>query len=91
VRKVLGASVSQIVSLLSKDFLFLVLLAFALAAPLTWWALHSWLENYAYRTEISWWIFGATVFSMFVDHSICHTQRPDHTNCDRESGKKFAN
>jgi ABC-type antimicrobial peptide transport system permease subunit len=66
VRKVLGASVSQIVSLLSKDFLFLVLLAFALAAPLTWWALHSWLENYAYRTEISWWICGATVFSMLI-------------------------
>jgi ABC-type antimicrobial peptide transport system permease subunit len=66
VRKVLGASVSQIVSLLSKDFLLLVLLAFALAAPLTWLALRSWLENYAYRTVISWWIFGATVFCMLI-------------------------
>ncbi|MFI5153237.1 MAG: FtsX-like permease family protein [Chitinophagales bacterium] len=66
VRKVLGASVSQIVSLLTKDFLFLVILAFVIAAPLTWWAMHHWLLNYAYRTQISWWIFAATGLSMLV-------------------------
>jgi ABC-type antimicrobial peptide transport system permease subunit len=57
VRKVLGASVSQIVTLISKDFLGLIMLAFAVAVPLSWMAMHKWLENFAYRTEISWWIF----------------------------------
>jgi ABC-type antimicrobial peptide transport system permease subunit len=59
VRKVLGASVSQIVALLSKDFLGLILLAFLVAVPLSWMVMHKWLENFAYRTEISWWIFVA--------------------------------
>ncbi len=66
VRKVLGATVSQIVTLLSKDFLLLVILAFLVSAPLTWWAMHNWLLNYAYRTQISWWIFAATGLSMLV-------------------------
>lgn len=57
VRKVLGASVSQIVALLSKDFIQLVVVAFLIAAPLAWWAMHKWLEDYAYRTGISFWIF----------------------------------
>lgn len=57
VRKVLGASVSQIVSLISKDFILLVLLAFVIAAPLAWIGMNRWLQNFAYRTEISWWIF----------------------------------
>lgn len=57
VRKVLGASVSQIVALLSKDFLALIMLAFVVAVPISWIAMHKWLENFAYRTEISWWIF----------------------------------
>lgn len=57
VRKVLGASLSQIVALLSKDLLLLVMLAFALAVPLAWWGMHRWLEQFAYRTDISWWIF----------------------------------
>jgi ABC-type antimicrobial peptide transport system permease subunit len=57
VRKVLGASVSQIVTLISKDFLGLIMLAFVVAVPLSWIAMNKWLENFAYRTEISWWIF----------------------------------
>jgi ABC-type antimicrobial peptide transport system permease subunit len=57
VRKVLGASVSQLVALISKDFMALVIFAFVIAAPLGWWAMHKWLQNFAYRTEISWWIF----------------------------------
>jgi ABC-type antimicrobial peptide transport system permease subunit len=60
VRKVLGASVSQIVTLISKDFLGLIVLAFVAAIPLSWIAMHKWLENFAYRTEISWWIFITT-------------------------------
>jgi predicted permease len=57
VRKVLGASVSQIVQLISKDFIVLVLLAFLIAMPLAWIGMNKWLENFAYRTSISWWIF----------------------------------
>lgn len=57
VRKVLGASATQIVSLLSKDFIQLVIVGFAIAAPLAWWAMHRWLEDFAYRTSISWWVF----------------------------------
>ena len=57
VRKVLGASVAQIVTMISKDFILLVLLAFLIAAPLAWAGMSKWLENFAYRTDISWWIF----------------------------------
>ncbi len=57
VRKVLGATVGQIVSLISKDFLSLVILAFVIAAPIAWWAMNDWLQSFAYRTNISWWIF----------------------------------
>jgi len=53
----LGASVSQIATLISKDFLGLIMLAFVVAVPLSWIAMNKWLENFAYRTEISWWIF----------------------------------
>jgi len=57
IRKVIGASVSQIISLFSKDFLKLVLIAFIIAVPLSWYTGSRWLENFAYRTDISWWIF----------------------------------
>jgi len=57
IRKVLGARVSGIVSLLSKDFALLVGIAALIAFPVAWWAMYKWLETFAYRTEISWWIF----------------------------------
>jgi putative ABC transport system permease protein len=57
IRKVLGASVSQIVGLLSADFLKLVFLASAIACPVAWWSMHIWLQDFAYRTTIGWWIF----------------------------------
>ena len=66
VRKVLGASVSQIVSLLSKDFMSLVLLAFVIAAPLAWLIMKNWLNDFAYRTTFSWWIFGLSGMAMIT-------------------------
>ena len=57
VRKVLGASVTGIAGLLSKDFLKLVILSSLISFPVAWWLMHNWLQNYAYRIEISWWIF----------------------------------
>lgn len=57
VRKVLGASVTQIISLLSRDFASLVMIAFIIVSPLAWLAMNKWLEDFAYRTTISWWIF----------------------------------
>ncbi len=57
VRKVLGASITNITTLLSKDFLLLVFISCLVAFPLAWWMMHNWLHNYKYRIEISWWIF----------------------------------
>ncbi|WP_315814976.1 ABC transporter permease [Paraflavitalea speifideaquila] len=57
VRKVLGASVGGIVTMLSKDFARLVLIASIIAFPLAWWAMHQWLQDFAYRVSISWWVF----------------------------------
>ncbi len=57
VRKVLGATVPSIVSLLSLDFIKLVLIAAIIAFPLSWWAMNSWLEEFAYRINIGWWVF----------------------------------
>ncbi|CAN5484142.1 ABC transporter permease [soil metagenome] len=57
IRKVLGASISDITTLLSKDFMKLVIVSIIIASPLAWWAMHKWLQDFAYRTEISWWMF----------------------------------
>ncbi len=57
VRKVLGASIAQLLILLSKDFLRLVTIAFLIAIPLTWLVMNKWLEDFAYRINISWWVF----------------------------------
>ena len=56
-RKVLGASVTNIATLLSKDFIKLVVIAIVIAAPIAWWAMNLWLQDFAYRTEINFWIF----------------------------------
>lgn len=57
VRKVLGASVTGIAALLSKDFIKLVIISFLLASPVAWWFMHNWLQSYPYRVNIEWWIF----------------------------------
>jgi putative ABC transport system permease protein len=66
VRKVLGASVGQIVGLLSKDFVMLVVIAFSIAAPAAWWFMHDWLQDFAYRTPLSWWLFAACGLGMLL-------------------------
>jgi putative ABC transport system permease protein len=57
VRKVLGADVSGIVGLLSKDFLILVGVAAVMAFPIAWYAMNNWLQDFAYRVNIQWWVF----------------------------------
>ncbi|MBC8110799.1 MAG: FtsX-like permease family protein, partial [Verrucomicrobia bacterium] len=66
IRKVLGASVNQIVMILSKDFLKLVLIAFVIAVPVAWYAMNQWLQDFAYRIEISWWIFALAGISALL-------------------------
>ena len=59
IRKVMGASVSQIVIRLSTDFLKPIIFAIAIAMPIAWYASNKWLERFAYKTTLSWWIFVA--------------------------------
>ncbi len=67
IRKVLGSSISGIVVLVSKDFIKLVLLASVLAFPVAYWVMHNWLQSFAYRIEISWWIFAlATLIALVI-------------------------
>ncbi len=57
IRKVNGAKVREILALLNKDFIKWVIIAFAIATPIAYYAMHKWLENFAYKTQLSWWIF----------------------------------
>ena len=57
IRKVMGATVTSIVALLSKDFVKLILLASVIAFPLAWWAMNAWLEDFAYRVSVAWWVY----------------------------------
>jgi putative ABC transport system permease protein len=66
IRKVLGASVHQLVLLVSTEFLRLVLIAFIIAVPLTWWLMNNWLQKYAYRVNVSIGLFGIVGFLMFL-------------------------
>jgi putative ABC transport system permease protein len=59
IRKVLGASVAQVTALISKDFVKLVVISVLLASPIAWWGMNKWLQDFAYQTTISWWIFAA--------------------------------
>jgi putative ABC transport system permease protein len=71
IRKVLGASIGQVTGMLSKEFIWLVLIACMLAFPIAYWAMHQWLNNFVYRTGISWWVFafsgtGALVIALLT-------------------------
>jgi putative ABC transport system permease protein len=60
IRKVLGSSVGEIVTLLSKDFLKLIFISFLIATPTAWYVMYNWLQDFAYRTDVRWWIFATT-------------------------------
>jgi len=66
VRKVLGATVVNLASLLSKDFLKLVLIANGIAFPIAWWATNKWLQEYAYHINVEWWVFGLAGASAII-------------------------
>jgi len=66
IRKVLGASVNGIVIMLSGDFLKLVVVAFVISTPVSWYVMNNWLEDFAYRTSISWWMFAAAGLSVLL-------------------------
>lgn len=74
IRKVLGATVRNIVGLLSREFLILVLVAGAIAIPIAWWAVGNWLSGFEYRIDLSWWLFaiggGLTLIIAFLTMSI---------------------
>ena len=66
VRKVLGASVFSLWKMLSKDFVALVIISMVIVTPVSWYFMHQWLQNYQYRTEISWWVFALAGISAIV-------------------------
>jgi len=66
VRKVLGATVTQIVTLLSTELVMLVILAFIIVTPIAWWTMNKWMQNFADRTTISWWVFALSGGGMLL-------------------------
>jgi len=71
VRKVNGARVAEILLLLNRDFIRWIVISIVLATPVTWYVLHKWLSNFAYKTELSWWVFalsgiGALTVAVFT-------------------------
>jgi len=66
IRKVLGASVSTMVNLLSIEFMKLVGIAFLIAAPIAWFSMNSWLDNFAYKIDLHWWIFALAGISAAI-------------------------
>lgn len=66
IRKVLGATLAQLNMLLCKEFLILVGIAFVIAAPIAWWGMNNWLQDFAYKTEMSWWVFVLSGIAMLL-------------------------
>jgi ABC-type antimicrobial peptide transport system permease subunit len=66
IRKILGATITNLVAILTTDFMKLVIIGFLIAAPLAWWAIHEWLMDYTYRTPVSWWVFLLSGSAMLV-------------------------
>ncbi|WOK07539.1 ABC transporter permease [Imperialibacter roseus] len=79
VRKVLGATVLNLVSLLSREFIKLVLIANVIALPIAWWAVNTWLQEYAYHLELKWWMFGLATASTIIIAVITISQQAIRT------------
>lgn len=62
IRKVLGATTQGVVLLLSKDFIKLVMISLFIASPVAWYFMNEWLQNFAYRIDIGWWVFAVAAF-----------------------------
>jgi putative ABC transport system permease protein len=66
IRKINGARISEILLMLNMEFIILVTTAYLVAIPIAWYSMHKWLQNFAYRTELSWWIFGLSGLIAFI-------------------------
>jgi putative ABC transport system permease protein len=66
IRKINGARISEVLLMLNKEFIILVTIAYIIAIPIAWYSMHKWLENFAYRTELSWWIFALSGLIAFI-------------------------
>jgi putative ABC transport system permease protein len=66
IRKINGARISEVLLMLNKEFIILVTIAYIIAIPIAWYSMHMWLENFAYRTELSWWIFALSGLIAFI-------------------------
>jgi putative ABC transport system permease protein len=83
VRKVLGASIPSILTLVSRDYIILMLAAIVVAVPLAWWVMNSWLQDFAYRISLSWWIFAVpslVVMLIALGTVSIHTLKAARTN-----------
>ena len=90
IRKVIGASVSNIATMLSTDFLKLILVALLIAIPFSWWAANQWLQSFAYRIRLSAGVFIITAIVYYHDHIIYHKfSNNKSSNC--KPGKEFEN
>ncbi|MEJ7680645.1 MAG: FtsX-like permease family protein [Segetibacter sp.] len=90
IRKVLGATVMHLAALISKEFIYLVLLSVLIITPIAWWAMHEWLQTFAYRINISWWMFAACRIACIID-SINNSKFPGNKSSDSQSGKELEN
>ena len=90
VRKVLGASVFNVWNLLSKDFVMLVIISFFIAVPIAYYFMNNWLQNYTYRTELSWWIFAAAGIGALII-TYCSGKFPGNKSSSCKSGEEFEN
>jgi putative ABC transport system permease protein len=66
IRKINGAKISEILILLNREFMSLVIIAYVIAVPIAWYTMHKWLESFAYRTEMNWWIYVLSGFLALV-------------------------
>ena len=90
IRKVLGASVTQVTQMLSKDFIKFVCIACLIAFPLSWWAMNKWLQSFAYRIHISWWVFFIAGVSG-IANCITNGKLPGNKSSDCKPGEEFEN